>query len=130
MKLPNGFLMIEDGVKTIYVRKEDGTLFKQVVGECDDIKEEDKVEWNLDPLVNFLDFPPHIQWIHPIVYKDDGSGGFYIQPVDTYRAVILNSEHTTIQKLKEEGKLQEYIDNFLDNFKWDDYLLKLKENKI
>ena len=81
---------------------------------------------NLDPFVNWMDWVPDKEWVHPVHANPDNNGGWYLKPYDTYHEVRWNGESITLKKLNELGIIFKCFDKLLDSYKnmTDDKLLE------
>ena len=96
----------------VYVRGEDGKyshIGQEYIPTTDII--------NLDPFVNWLDYVPDKEWVHPVHAISDGNGGYHLCAYDTYHEVRWNEQSITLKKLNELGIIFQCFDKLLDSYK-------------
>ena len=80
---------------------------------------------NLDPFVNWLDFPPDHEWVHPVITHRMTGLGWMFKAYDTYHRVFWDDKPTTLKALTDAGNLFLFFDKILDTYNIpDDELLK------
>jgi hypothetical protein len=81
---------------------------------------------NLDPFVNWLDYIPNTEWVHPVYAKRD-SNGWKLKAFDTFNKCEYYGESISLDKLFERGVLFKTFDKLLNNYKClnDDELLEV-----
>jgi hypothetical protein len=119
MKIPNAILINKTDSSTgkrwnvIYIKTgvETYTHVGSEYVKTDDIT-------NFDPFVNWLDYIPDKEWVHPVVATPSNNGGWDVCAFDGFHNVTYNGKDTTLDFL--------YSNNLL--FKMFDKLLKSYEN--
>ena len=119
MKIPNAILINKTDSSTgkrwnvVYIKTgvETYTHVGSEYVKTDDIT-------NFDPFVNWLDYIPNKEWVHPVVATPSDIGGWYLCAFDRFHNATYNGKDTTLDFL--------YSNNLL--FKMFDKLLKSYEN--
>ena len=121
MKRPNGMLFNvkgKDGKRwnLVYVKKQDGT-YESSANEY--IPTDNPL--NLDPFVNWLDYIPNKEWMHPIVVITDENGGWRIKPFDTYNQITFegktaDDKQSYFEVLFRSGVIEKMIDKTLSKY--------------
>lgn len=114
-KRPNGILINKemDGKRwnVVFIRKEDGSW----TNTYQEYKKTDEPT-NLDPFVNWLDWIPDKEWVHPVIAKDDERGGWFLRAFDRFQEMRFNDKSVTIQEVFEKGLLFSYFNKLLDHY--------------
>ena len=96
----------------VYIRLEDGSWTHS--GQ-EYIKTDNPL--NLDPFVNWLDWIPDKEWVHPVIAKSDGNGGWYMKGFDTFNEARFNDKSVTLQEIYDKGVLFLFFGKLLDHYK-------------
>jgi len=105
----------------VYIRLENGT-YTHTGSEY--VKSDSPM--TLDPFVNWLDYVPDREWVHPVHAITDDNGGWYLVAYDTYHESCWEGKSITLDKLSSLGLLFKCFDKLLDWYKnaTDDELLE------
>ena len=71
---------------------------------------------NLDPFVNWFDFPPDCEQVHPVLARRADDGGWLFKPYDTYNTVFWEGKPTTLNELSDSQKLFSFFGKVLDAY--------------
>jgi hypothetical protein len=116
IKRPNGILINKemDGKRwnIVFIRLDDGSwtnVYEEYVKTTDPT--------NLDPFVNWLDYIPDKEWVHPVVAKkSDEKGGWFIRAFDTFQSMRYNDKDATTKEIYDKGLLYIYFDKLLNHY--------------
>ena len=112
----------------IYIRNENRE-YSNVGGEY--VKTTDLT--NLDPFVNWLDFPPDKEWVHPVIAKPAPQGGWMLKAIDTYHEARWQGQSITLEKLNKAGLVRQCFDKLLDGYQQmtdEEFLAELNLGRI